>query len=695
MRILQIINALTLGGAQFILLDLARHARDEGCEVEIACFRDGPIGRILRQEGFSVHILGESNLDIPAFLRLTGILKRFRPDIVHSHLFRATFWARICCWLPQHIKLITSIHGCESAPFHYLERLLSNFSNALVFPSRFLRDWYVKNIRPRKSEECCVIYPGVNISEPEPSSQTGATVRIGTLSRLHPVKGIDRLIEACRKLKQKQIAFELVIGGDGRHRQELTELVRKLEIEDRCRFCGEISDRQSFLGQLDVFVAPSRQEAFGIHVCEAMERGLPVVGARVGGIPELIEHEHTGLLFDPDCPDNLAQALEKLANCPETRIVMGNNGRRRVENIFDRKTALAAHLELFRRIGADRRHAHFAVSSGELGGGERVALGLIRSLMARGWQVSATCSGEPLATAVAETGAEVSVGNMRGGGLFFALRFLATLCRLRPGVISSHLNRASLIAGLLGRLCHIPVVSHIHGLNRQSYYRFSDCLIAVSNAVKEHVIAQNDGIANIRVISNRIDKPALSPRTEAGRPLRLVITAKLHKNKGHMWALEAIANNLARIGDIRIDILGEGPERSALEQYCRSSRLAGHVFFHGFVNDPESLYENIDIAMLPSLGEGIPLSLLEAMRWGIPCVATSIGGIPEIVEDGKNGVLVEPGNEEALVNAILQIRADYARFSAAAVEHFKIINNYSEMVDEFENLLLQTMRQKR
>jgi len=695
MRILQIINALTMGGAQFIMLDLARSARDQGCEVEIACFRDGPIGKILRQEGFCVHILGESNLDIPAFFRLTEILKRFRPDIVHSHLFRATFWARICCWLPKHIKLITSIHGCESTPFHYLERLLSKFSNVLVFPSRFLRNWYVKHIRPRKSEECCVIYPGVNIAEPAPSSQPGAVMRIGTLSRLHPVKGLDRLIEACSKLKQKQIAFELVIGGDGRHRQELTELVEKLGIKDRCRFCGEISDRQSFLDQLDVFVAPSRQEAFGINVCEAMERSLPVVGSRVGGIPELIENEHTGLLFDPDRPDDLVKALEKLAGCPETRSSMGNNGRRRVESMFDRKTAVNDHLELFRRIGANRRHVHFVVSSGELGGGERVALGLIRSLISRGWQISVTCSGEPLATAVTETGAAVSVCSMRGGGFFFALRLMATLCRLRPVIISSHLNRASLAAGLLGRLCHIPVVSHVHGLNRQSYYRFSDCLVAVSKAVKEHVVAQDDKIANIRIISNRIDKPALSPRAEVGRPLRLVITAKLHKNKGHMWALEAIANNIARLGEIHIDILGEGPERSALEQYCRNSRLAGHVFFHGFVNDPESLYERIDIAMLPSLGEGIPLSLLEAMRWGIPCIATCIGGIPEIVEDNENGVLVEPGNEEALVNAILQIRADYARFSAAAVRHFKAINNYSAMVDEFEDLLLQTIRQKR
>jgi glycosyltransferase involved in cell wall biosynthesis len=695
MRILQIINALTLGGAQFILLDLARHARSQGCEVEIACFRDGPIGGMLRQEGFTVHILGENFLDIPAFIRLIGILTKFRPDIVHSHLFRATFWARICCWLPPHIKLITSIHGCESTSFHYLERLLNRFSNGLVFPSRFLRDWYISRIRSRKSEECSIIYPGVDISWPVATRKSSPRVRIGTLSRLHPVKGIDRLIDACSQLKQRQIDFELVIGGDGRQRHELSELARKLNLADCCRFCGEISDRQSFLEALDIFVAPSRQEAFGIHICEAMERSLPVIGACVGGIPELIEHEETGLLFDPESPTALAQALEKLIGSPETRTRLGNNARNRVTSLFDREKAVARHIALFRQLCANRRHVHFAISSCELGGGERVALGLIRSLKARGWQISATCSGEPLATAIAETGATVSVSSMRGGGLFFALKLLATLCLLRPDIVSSHLNRASLATGLLGRLCHIPTIAHIHGLNKQSYYHFSDCLVAVSNAVKKHVVEQNASLSNIKVITNRIDKPALIAKKAINNPLRLVITAKLHKNKGHLWALEAIAQNLERIGDIRIDMLGEGPERAALEKYCRNSALKNHVCFHGFVDDPESFYDNIDIALLPSLGEGIPLSLLEAMRWGIPCIATNIGGIPEIVENDKNGVLVEPGAAEALVNAILQVRADYQRFSSAAIDKFKIINNYASMLDEFENLLLQTMRQKK
>ncbi|HAE40236.1 MAG TPA: hypothetical protein DCG57_16620, partial [Candidatus Riflebacteria bacterium] len=137
---------------------------------------------------------------------------------------------------------------------------------------------------------------------------------------------------------------------------------------------------------------------------------------------------------------------------------------------------------------------------------------------------------------------------------------------------------------------------------------------------------------------------------------------------------------------------GDGPEREVLEKYCNNSSLRDRVFFHGFVNDPEAYYDQIDIALLPSLGEGIPLSLLESMRWGIPCIASNIGGIPEIIEHDKNGMLIEPGDAKALIGAIRHISANYQRFSIATISHFKSINNYPEMIDKLEDLLKKTIR---
>lgn len=693
MKIFKIINALTLGGAQFVALDLARRAREEGHEIEIACFRDGPLGEVLRNEGFKVHLLGEKMLDLPAFFRILMLLHSFRPDIVHSHLFRASFWARIACMFFPAVRLVTSVHGYETKTYHHVEKLMSRLSDYMIFPSRFLRNWYRKNIRKLRSDECSVLYPGVNIRPSGIATAAVGPVRIGTLSRLHPVKGIDRLIEACAELKRRSVQFSLLIGGAGRHRAELETLAAKLGISDQCFFAGQVSDQRAFLDGLDIFVAPSREEAFGIHVCEAMERALPIVGARVGGIPELVDHGQTGLLFSPEHQNELADCLEKLAGAPDFRRSAGEKGRRRVETSFNRQTGIEKHLEIFSRLLKKQPHVHFAVSSGELGGGERLALGLMKSLKERGWRVSVTCAGAPLSDALAAAGIEYSVAEMSAGGFFFMTRLLHDLKALRPQIVSSHLNRASLISGILGRLTGLPVVSHIHGLNQKIYYQYSTRQVAVSQAVCDHLLDQGASPRNLCVIKNAIAGPVLAPRKSPEKGLQVAITAKLHANKGHRWALEAIAGHADHCGIDKIHIFGDGPERENLEKLCCSLNLTGLVTFYGFVKQPDRFYSKIDVALLPSLGEGIPLSLLETMRFGIPCIATDIGGIPEIISNDENGLLVKPGAADALVHAFKKIAEPevYKRLSQASIDRFSSINDYKGMVDQFETLLRQEL----
>ncbi len=689
MRILQIINALTMGGAQFVVLDLARRARSEGHEVEIACFRDGPIGAILRQEGFRVHLLGEKLLDLPAFARLTLLLRRFCPDIVHSHLFRASFWARLLRAMFPSFRLVTSVHGSETATYHRLEKLLSRLSDYIIFPSRFLRDWYQERIRNLSREEGRVIYPGVNIRPLDQRVLTKGLVRIGTLSRLHPVKGIDRLIEACAMLKAWQIPFQLLIGGEGRHKEELQSLASRLGIESECSFVGQVSDQRAFLDGLDIFVAPSRQEAFGIHVCEAMERALPVVGAAVGGIPELVENGHTGLLFDPERSDSLVESLKRLIFDQNFAREAGLMGRCRVESSFNRQIGIEKHLEIFKILVTRPKHVHFAISSGEMGGGERLALGLMQSLDNLGWRVTATCAGSPLSQALASAGIEHSVADMKAGGWFFLMRLLRDLICLRPRIISSHLNRASLMAGLLGKVTRIPVISHVHGLNQKIYYQFSTRQIAVSQAVGRHLLDQSLDPAGLEIVRNCIPKAAVGSRKFSRARLRVAITAKLHANKGHAWALAAIGRQAGRCGIEKIHLLGDGPERHNLEELCRRPELADLVVFHGFVPDPDLFYPDIDLILLPSLGEGIPLSLLEAMRFGIPVIATDIGGIPEIIEHERSGLLVKPHDAEALAAAFAEIAnpSDYERLSHGAVERFRQVNDYDQMVAQFVAIL--------
>lgn len=698
MRVLQIINAMTFGGAQTVVSNLALKAREQGHEVKIVCFKDGPIGVKMRQQGFGVIRLGEKHCDIPAFFQLIRLINNFKPQIIHSHLFRATFWARMARAVTGTAKLITTVHGCESGAFHQIERLSTSLTDYFIFPSKYMHSWYERNIKKIGPNRASIIYPGVAISDTKPQVTKNQVITIGTLSRLHPVKGVDMLLKACRKLLSLNYDLRLLIGGDGKERSELERLAKDLQISDRCCFCGEISDIKSFLEKLDIFVAPSRQEAFGINVCEAMERGLPVVCTAVGGLPELIEHEKNGLLFAPENESELAAMLAQLIDRPILSRQLGASAKGRVAKQFNRQHTLNAHLELYANLHQQKRRIHFAISSSGIGGGEQVALSSMLSLRERGWQVSATCyKNGKLDKALDKHNIDHSVVSARCGGLFFMARLFCDRFRYKPQIISSHLNRASLTSGIVGRLTGTKVLSHVHGLNQKSYYKRSDMLIAVSDAVRKHLLKQKVSPDRIRTINNCISEQAAKPRELNGNNIRILIVARLHANKGHYWAFKAIAANLDKIGQISIDVLGDGPEKKRLADFCHKNGLQKIVKFHGFVDQPQKFYEKAQIIMLPSLGEGIPLCLLEGMRWGLPCIATPVGGIPEIVTNGENGFLVKTDSANELIDAIQQLSEPqtYARMSRNAIAFFRNLNNYKQMIDEFETVIAEVLSDTR
>lgn len=695
MRIIQIINALTYGGAQVILLDLVKKLHSEGNEVEVIAFRDGPIGKKLRELGCNTHILEENLFDIPAFFQIKKILAHFKPQLVHSHLFRATFWARLACGFNRKIKLITSVHGSETIFFHQAEKLFGHLSDRLIFPSRFLRDWYLNSIKKTPQYLTSIIYPGAQIHE-IPVATKENSLTIGTLSRLHPIKGIDRLLQAASILKKRGISFQVLIGGDGKHRNDLAQLAQKLEIADMCNFLGEIQDQKNFLSKLDIFVAASRQEAFGIHACEAMERMIPVVAANIGGLPEIVKDNVTGFLFEPEDIEALADKLEMLLTNDAFREKSGQLSRERAKNCFNRDIAIRKHMEIYSQFCRKKKKVHLAISSVELGGGERLSMGLMKSLKEKGWDVSATCYGNPLAAELLQSGIPCSSASSKCGGIFFAAKLFKNLLQIQPDILSSHLNRASMFSGIIGKFLRIPSVSHVHGLNKFTYYKHSNRLIAVSSAVEKHLLTQGAPAKQVTVIKNCVTQQAENSAATLSENLKIVIVAKLHKNKGHEWALKTILSNKKELSPLEINIIGDGPEKSNLEKLCLKMDPEKTVIFHGFLENPWKIMQKMNVALLPSLGEGIPLSLLEAMSFGIPCIATNVGGIPEIVSNNVNGILIESGNEASLINALKNMRDPqiHGKLSEGAKKEFIRLNDYDEMVNLTEKVFLDLLERQ-
>lgn len=695
MKLLYVVNALTIGGAQVLLVDLVNAALQRGHDVRVAAFRDGLINERLLNLGIKPVILGEQLLDTVPCYKLISLINEFKPNVIHTHLFRATAICRLAKLISRsEAKLVTTIHGLETDAYHIIEGLMQPFSDYMLFPSNFLAEWYCNNIKKLSVSQYRVIYPGVVLNDTGNLKKPQKPI-IGTLSRLHHVKGIDILLQAAKILKERNLDFEINIGGGGKGKELLTELVNKLDISDVCRFVDDVSDKAGYLESLSIFVSPSRKEAFGINLCEAMERSLAVVSTEVGGIPEVVEAGVTGLLCMPENSKQLADKLEILIKDSALCKKFGQAGRRRIENLFNRAKAMEEHMELYENM-TDNRKVHFAISSREMGGGEHLALDLVKNLQQRGWKVTATCAGNPLYKTLLGMGVECSVASMQFGGVLFASKLFQDLKTFKPNIVSSHLNKASLFAGLLSKATGIPCVSHVHGLNKKIYYQFSTKQVAVSSAVKKHLEDQGLISESLVAINNCIDKEPVGVRNFPDRPLNISITAKLHANKGHEWALKAINDNISKLNIGEIHLFGDGPERANLEALCASlSGIKKKVVFHGYVSCVDDFYGNIDLALLPSLGEGIPLSLLEVMRFGIPCISTNVGGVPEIIVNNESGILVEPKASEALIEAISRIseKNNYEFFSKGAFERFKQVNDHERMISDFEKLLLAVIKQ--
>ena len=203
-------------------------------------------------------------------------------------------------------------------------------------------------VDPRK---ICVIPVGIDLREIDSwRASTGRSRRVDaafsdpgpvvlTVARLVLAKGIQRVVGVMPKIVSEVPGTRYVIVGDGEDRDRLTRLAAASPVADSITFLGALTDDQKFekfdcYSQCDVFALPSQREGFGIAFLEANAFGKPVVGGRVGGVPEAVVEGTTGLLVDPLSDSEVAEAIIRLLKNPEEARRLGDNGRRRVESEF-------------------------------------------------------------------------------------------------------------------------------------------------------------------------------------------------------------------------------------------------------------------------------------------------------------------------------------------------------------------------
>lgn len=242
-------------------------------------------------------------------------------------------------------------------------------------------------------------------------------------------------------------------------------------------------------------------------------------------------------------------------------------------------------------------------------------------------------------------------------------------------IVHTHASFAGRIAG---KMAGAKVVMTRHSLisGRTSLIKrmitrlisriFTDKIIAISRAVKINLIESGVPADMITIIYNGIDttkfegiKGTLRKELNTAPDIPIIgMVARLVPEKGYEYAINAFYRVLKDYPNALLVIIGSGSLEKSLKNMCSELGIENNVVFMGYRQDVENLMADFDLFVLSSVSEGLGLSLLEAMALGKPVVATITGGIPEVIKDGTNGLLVQPGNDVYLAENMVKILSD-------------------------------------
>jgi len=303
-------------------------------------------------------------LDLTGVVRLVQFMRQHRPDIVHSHAFRADFWCGVAGRLTGVPLVVNTIRNHDSQVFRMersfvvgktaagASRLATTLADTVVAVSAGVADYLITEQRV-PSSKIHVIRNGFDFGQLTENRPSRSTLRaqfgwqrhdvvIGTLAVLKPRKGLAYLVQAARTVLEVYPHARFFIAGEGPDRSTLEAQIAHLGLREHVRLLGQRDDPLALLEAADIFVLPSLFEGLPRSLLEAMALAKPVVVTDIGGSREVVRHEETGLIVPPRNPGSLAQSLSRLVASPEERRAYGEAGRLAIDQKFSaRRTALA------------------------------------------------------------------------------------------------------------------------------------------------------------------------------------------------------------------------------------------------------------------------------------------------------------------------------------------------------------------
>lgn len=363
-----IVGYPTYGGSGIVATELAQQLAARGHAVHLVSY-DVPVRLPASDEGVTFHGVEVPEYPLfrfPPYLlalanKLVELGRYERLDVIHAHY---AIPHAVAAYLAREIlggrpALVTTLHGTDvtllgtEPSFYDVIRFALDRSDALTAVSRWLREETERLFAPRLEVEVVhnFIDPGV-YRRVEPSARCrsrGDGPVLIHISNFRPVKRVPAVLDIFARVHARRPAW-LWLVGDGPDSAEVHRRAAALGLADRVVFWGKQSSVVPLLSASDVLLLPSRLEAFGLAALEAMACEVPVVGSRVGGLPEVVEDGVTGFLQDPEDLDGMAESCLRLLEDPGLHRTMAQAARERAVSLFAAERVIPRYEEIYYRL---------------------------------------------------------------------------------------------------------------------------------------------------------------------------------------------------------------------------------------------------------------------------------------------------------------------------------------------------------
>lgn len=317
-KVHHVLDNLQIGGAETLVVGLARVQRAEGFDVQVhGMYRGGPLEQNLRRESIPVHT--HDSMRLPAIVaKLLRSFRREKPDVVHCHNITATVAGAVAAKLAGVPVAIATRHGLSHVAAR--ERrfwLAAKLCDKVVTVAEAARREIASNAWA-DAAKTVLVYNGAAPPNADPEGETvqpkTAAFRFISVGRLNWAKDFPSLLRAFALALRQVPDMELWIAGDGEERPAVEKTIAELELAARVRLLGMRRNVGFWYSQCDAFVLASVSEGLPVTLLEAMCEGLPAVVTDVGGMPEVIRMSEAGVVVPPGNPEVLGSAMAEMAS---------------------------------------------------------------------------------------------------------------------------------------------------------------------------------------------------------------------------------------------------------------------------------------------------------------------------------------------------------------------------------------------